>query len=155
MTQALFSIKRLTSYGRALTSSLLDSSSGHDLAAMSAAADPASKRGTVAGSTTDIDTIIPLLFAANPGITPNYKKMSAMDSHGRTASAMEHKFRKWRALGRDILAAHPEEMNTDKAVGEPAKTKRPRTPKTENGHKKTSGRDVDDQEDVETKAKVK
>lgn len=60
-------------------------------------------------------------------MTPNYAKMSAMDEHGRTASALEHKFRKWRQMGREILAAHPEEAGTDKVVGQPAKTKNPRS----------------------------
>ena len=85
------------------------------------------KRGTGAGSTSDIDSVIPLLFATMPGMTPNYNKMSAMDEHGRTASALEHKFRKWRQMGREILAAHPEEAGTDKVIGQPAKTKNPRS----------------------------
>ena len=125
---------------------------------MSATASSATKRAAGADSTADIDTIIPLLFAANPGITPNFKKMSAMDSHERTAVALEHKFRKWRQAGRDILAAHPEEAMTDKAVGEPAQTKKPRTPKAAGGGKKNVDADDEDDDDDEegggTKAKA-
>ena len=101
----------------------------------------AAKRNTGAGTTGDIDTILPLLFAANPSITPNYKKMSAMDSHGRTAAALEHKFRKWRQIGREILAAHPEEAGKDHAVGQPAQTKTPRTPKKQGNKNDREGED--------------
>ena len=114
-----------------------DTNCGPCSSIMSNNANSSQKRGAGAGSTSDVDTVIPLLFAANPGIAPNYKKMSAMDSHGRTAVALEHKFRKWRAAAREILAAHPEEAGTDKVVGEPAKAKKPRVSKATNGHKKT------------------
>lgn len=102
------------------------------------------KRGAGAGSTSDIDTIIPLLFAGSPGIIPNYNKMSALDEHGRTASALEHKFRKWRQVARDILAAHPEEAGSEKVVGQPNKTKNPRSSKK--GKQANGGAMVDDDE---------
>ena len=102
------------------------------------------KRGAGVGSTSDIDTIIPLLFAANPTVAPNYKKMSAMDEHKRTASALEHKFRKWRQVGRDILAAHPEEAESDKAVGQPAQAKKPRTPTKQVNGSKQNDNDSED-----------
>ena len=82
---------------------------------------------------------------------PNYKKMSALDDHGRTAAALEHKFRKWRHISRDILAAHPEEAGTDQAVGQPAQPKKSRSPK-----KQISGpnNNNDDSEDEASKPKV-
>ena len=58
---------------------------------------------------------------------PDYKKMAAVDEHGRSAYALEHKFRNWRHAGRKILEAYPEE------AGDPEKTKKPRTPKKANG----------------------
>ena len=85
------------------------------------------KKGAGAGSTTDIDTLMPLLFAVHPEVKPNYKKMSAIDEYKRTAAALEHKFRKWRHKGVEIAAAHPEECSTKELVGTPAKTKMPRT----------------------------
>lgn len=45
--------------------------------------------------------------------------MSEMDPQGRTASALEHKFRKWRQAGKQILETYPVEAggpsNTSKA----------------------------------------
>lgn len=87
------------------------------------------KRGAGPGSTSDIDTILPLFFAAHPEVRPNYKKMSAIDEHNRTPAALEHKFRIWRHKAKEIAAKYPEECATKELVGEPAKTKTPRTPK--------------------------
>ena len=52
----------------------------------------------------DANSFMPLLFAAHPEVVPNYKRMAAMDDQGRTASALEHKFRAWRQDGKKILA---------------------------------------------------
>ncbi len=50
------------------------------------------------------DTLIPLILAAHPGIKLDYKKMSALDGI-KTASSLEHRFRKYRARGQEILVA--------------------------------------------------
>ncbi len=112
-----------------------------------------SKRGT----TTDADNIVPLLFAANPGIIPNYKKMSAMDSEGRTTSALEHKFRKWRQTAKEILAAHPEEAASTEAVGKPTEPKKKRAPAkgVKGGMQATADEDEDDEEETPSKANSK
>ena len=52
----------------------------------------------------DANSFMPLLFAAHPEIVPHYKRMAAMDDKGRTASALEHKFRNWRQEGKKIAA---------------------------------------------------
>lgn len=51
---------------------------------------------------TALDDMIPLLLAANPGLTVNYKQMAALDKQKRTYSSIEHKFRKWRAIAKEI-----------------------------------------------------
>lgn len=99
------------------------------------------------GVSNDADSIMPLLFATigNPAIS--FKKMAAMDEHGRTESALEHKFRKWRQKGRDIAAANPEHAGP--AAASP--TKKPRAPpkKAANSKTKESSEqaDVGDEED--------
>ena len=75
---------------------------------MSAQDKNAAKRGPGTGSTSDIHTIIPLLFAAHPQLMPDYRKMALLDDYGRTNYALEHKFRKWRIASRRILEDHPE-----------------------------------------------
>ncbi|KAG8530802.1 uncharacterized protein KY384_004159 [Bacidia gigantensis] len=74
------------------------------------------------GAPPDLDAIIPLLFAAHGDWVPNYKTMALLDKEKHTASALEHKFRKWRQTGREIAAQHPE-------VVVDAKAPKPRTPK--------------------------
>lgn len=66
-----------------------------------------SPRGKPAAAT-DVDSIMPLLFATigNPSIS--FKKMAAMDPENRTESSLEHKFRKWRQKGREIAEKNPE-----------------------------------------------
>ena len=49
------------------------------------------------------DDVIPILIAANPGLTLNYKQMTALDLQHRTYSSWEHKFRKWRAKAKEIM----------------------------------------------------
>ena len=68
--------------------------------------------------TNDANSVLPLLFAAHPDIIPNYRRMAALDSAGRTHSALEHKFRIWRQEGRKILASNGnDELATNKANG--------------------------------------
>ena len=88
------------------------------------------KAKAAVGSTADIDSMMPLLFAAHPGLIPAYKRMAELDPHGRTYSQMEHKFRKWRKDGEQILAEHPEIAEALKAGGEAPKK---RAPKGANG----------------------
>ena len=64
----------------------------------------------------DANTFMPLLFAAHADIVPNYKRMAAMDDQGRTASALEHKFRTWRQEGRKILAQKGSAVESAKAI---------------------------------------
>lgn len=61
------------------------------------------------------DDIIPVLLAANPGLTLNYKQMAALDPQNRSYSTWEHKFRKWRASAKIIADG------TAKATGESSK----------------------------------
>ncbi|MDI1492113.1 MAG: hypothetical protein OHK93_003325 [Ramalina farinacea] len=42
-----------------------------------------SPRGTAASSGDDIGTVVPLLFATNPGIVLDYYEMSSMNQRGR------------------------------------------------------------------------
>lgn len=61
------------------------------------------------------DDIIPVLLAANPGLSLNYKQMAAMDPQNRTYCTWEHKFRKWRATAKSIADG------TAKDIGESSK----------------------------------
>ena len=92
---------------------------------MSAAA---SARGKVTAPT-DVDSIMPLLFATigNPAIS--FKKMAAMDAEDRTESSLEHKFRKWRQMGREIAEKNPEHAGSFTAVT----PKKPRAAPAKNG----------------------
>ena len=92
--------------------------------------------GTGPGSTSDIDSIIPLLFAAHPNLMPDYKKMAALDDHGRSNYALEHKFRKWRNASREIVEKHPE-VALDTPGPTPRKGRKPRTPNGANGDDET------------------
>ncbi|MCJ1363449.1 hypothetical protein MMC16_002556 [Acarospora aff. strigata] len=50
------------------------------------------------------DILIPILIATNPDIKLDYKKMSALDGT-KTAASFEHRFRKYRARAKEIVAA--------------------------------------------------
>ena len=111
---------------------------------MSDTTNTAAKGGKKAAST-DADGIMPVLFATigNPPI--NFKKMAAMDEEGRTASSLEHKFRKWRQQGREIAEKYPEHAGPvsnagSKRGGGPAK-------KETSGKGKSKQVDVGDEED--------
>lgn len=53
------------------------------------------------------EDLIPLLIASIPGrITLNFNRMKELDPHGRTASSLEHKFRRYKAAAKDILDAN-------------------------------------------------
>ena len=82
--------------------------------------------------TYDMDSLMPLLFATigNPSI--NYNKMAAMDTQGRTYSALEHKFRKWRQEGRNIAEQNPEHAGTFTAAT-PKKPRQTAAKKDSNG----------------------
>lgn len=70
------------------------------------------------------DDVIPILLAANPGLTLNYKKMAALDPQQRTNFSWEHKFRKWRASAKDIAdgtaKANDESSKDAGETGDPA-----------------------------------
>lgn len=110
---------------------------------MSAAA---SARGK-ATAPTDVDSIMPLLFATigNPPIS--FKKMAAMDAENRTESSLEHKFRKWRQLGREIAEKNPEHAGSFTAVT-PKKPRAAPVKKGANGKSMGNQPDVGEEEDA-------
>ncbi|KAK4696409.1 hypothetical protein P7C71_g1494, partial [Lecanoromycetidae sp. Uapishka_2] len=97
-------------------------------------------------ATNDIDSIMPLLFATigNPPI--NFKNMSAMDTEGRSASALEHKFRKWRQKGREIAEANPNHAGTMATTAGTTPTKRPSAKKNGNEKGKAKQADIGEEE---------
>ena len=64
---------------------------------MSSSVDP------TASTTSAEDLLIPILIASNPGMKLDYKTMSALDGT-KTASAFEHRFRKYKARAQEIIA---------------------------------------------------
>ena len=97
------------------------------------------------------DDVIPVLLAANPGITLNYKQMMALDPQHRTYSSWEHKFRKWRAKAKDIAngtaKANGESSKDTNDTGgntnsEPATAVEPKTPSSLEVHGSNDGDDV-------------
>lgn len=94
-----------------------------------------SPRGKPAAAT-DVDSIMPLLFATigNPSIS--FKKMAAMDPENRTESSLEHKFRKWRQVGREIAEKNPEHAGSFTA----ATPKKPRAPAAKSGANGKAGK---------------
>lgn len=65
------------------------------------------------------DDLMPLIIAAND-VKFNYKAMAAMDPHGRTVSALEHRVRNFRQAAKALAAAAQEKENggaNDKAGG--------------------------------------
>lgn len=72
------------------------------------------------------EDLIPLLIASIPGrVTLNFKRMKELDPHGRTASSLEHKFRKYKAAAKEILDADggkPTEGGTSSAKITPTPT---------------------------------
>ena len=67
---------------------------------MSAASSPESKRRGSTSATED--DIIPLIIAGNPGLVLNYKQMAARSKGKYTWSSLEHKFRKWKAVAKEL-----------------------------------------------------
>lgn len=107
---------------------------------MSAAASPRGK-----ATATDVDSIMPLLFATigNPAI--NFRKMAAMDAESRTQASLEHKFRKWRQTGREIAEKNPEHAGTFTATT-PKKPRAAPVKKGVGGRNKGKQPDVGDEE---------
>ena len=98
---------------------------------------------------------MPLFFAAHADVIPNYKKMAEMDDQGRTAFALEHKFRAWRHQGRAILEAKdtesPGTAAPKKAAALPKATLK-MTPTSAKGPKPENTRvDEDDDSDAASK----
>lgn len=89
---------------------------------------------------------MPLLFATigNPSIS--FPKMAAMDDEGRTASSLEHKFRKWRQQGREIADKHPEHAAAA-PTNATKKTRAPAVKKEASGKGKGKQAGVGDEED--------
>ncbi|KAL8746421.1 MAG: hypothetical protein Q9190_001558 [Brigantiaea leucoxantha] len=54
----------------------------------------------------NLDDVMPLLFAAHPDFVPKYKIMTALDEKHRSESSFEHRFRKWRQEGRKLVEAN-------------------------------------------------
>lgn len=104
----------------------------------------ASPRGK-ATATTDVDSIMPLLFATigNPAIS--FRKMAAMDAEKRTEASLEHKFRKWRQTGREIAEKNPERAGTFTATT-PKKPRAAPVKRRVNGGNKGKQPDVGDEE---------
>lgn len=109
---------------------------------MSATATPRAKAGA---APTDVDSIMPLLFATigNPAIS--FKKMAAMDPENRTESSLEHKFRKWRQMGREIAEKNPEHAGSF-AVATPKKPRAAPAKKGASGKVNSKQPDVGDEE---------
>lgn len=65
------------------------------------------------------DDTIPLLLAANPGLTLNYKQLAALDPEHRTYYAWEHKFRKWKARAKELVEINAQANGeSSKAAGD-------------------------------------
>lgn len=79
----------------------------------SAVTKPTTPTKSAANQTAGSDEIIALYLAAHGHPVINYKQMAAMDLQNRTASAFEHKFRKWRARAKELSEEHE---NSDKVV---------------------------------------
>ena len=76
---------------------------------MSEEANPKGKGSKVpANATTGADSIVPLLLATIGNPIIDFRKMATMDELGRTESSLEHRFRKWRQKGREIVLENPE-----------------------------------------------
>lgn len=79
------------------------------------------------------EDLIPLLIASIPGrITLNFNRMKELDPHGRTASSLEHKFRKYKAAAKEILDADGGKATEDgnsnaKTTPTPTPTKKRKT----------------------------
>ena len=126
-------------------------------AAMSAASSPESKRRGSTSATED--DIIPLIIAGNPGLVLNYKQMAACSKGKYTWSSLEHKFRKWKAVAKELHADNVEgaEGGAASSTVETAKkrqaakplAKRPRAPK-----KATQDQDSEDEEEEGKKTKA-
>ena len=68
----------------------------------------AATKGRKSSVGTDADSLVPLLLAALGNPLVNFRIMASLDDEGRTQNSLEHKFRKWRQLGREIVEKHPE-----------------------------------------------
>ncbi len=104
-------------------------------------------KATAAESKYDVDNLIPLIFATLGNPTINYKIMAALDPHGRTEAAFQHRFRTWRKEGLALADANPE-MAIPTASA-PAKKRTPAAKKDANGNGKGKAKqsDVGDEED--------
>lgn len=123
------------------------------LATMSSPPGPTSPtKGRGSAAPTE-DELILLLLAANPKIALNYKGMAALSGGTRTASSLEHRFRKLKVQARGIKEEHDrahgiegdDEKDGKAAVAKPVAkpvAKRARTTVKEAGH----GSDADEEE---------
>ena len=104
-------------------------------------------KGGKAGGPATADSIMPLLFATigNPSIS--FPKMAAMDPEGRTASALEHKFRTWRQKGREIAQANPDHAGNQTPTAKGKKRAPAKKAVGRVSNKETDGDDEEEQED--------
>ena len=80
------------------------------------------------------DDLIPLLIASNQtGLALNYNRMAALDPHGRTYAALEHKFRKFKARAKEILDAEGTGEGNGGAGKAEAKKRKTRGDAVQNG----------------------
>ena len=68
----------------------------------------AAAKGRKSSVGTDPDSLMPLLLASLGNPTISFRIMATMDEEGRTQSALEHKFRNWRKIAREITEKHPD-----------------------------------------------
>lgn len=69
---------------------------------------PASKKANSDTAKYEIDNVIPLLLATQGNTGFSFKLMAALDDAGRSEFAWQHRFRRWKAAAKGIIAAHPE-----------------------------------------------
>lgn len=92
----------------------------------------------------DADSMIPLILATLGNPPTNYKIMAALDPHGRTESAFQHRFRSWRKEALALTEANPEIAVN--AVSTPGKKRVPVTKKNGNGKGNAKQTDVGGEE---------
>ncbi|MCJ1370324.1 hypothetical protein MMC20_001537 [Loxospora ochrophaea] len=128
----------------------------------SAQATPASKRGKTTSE--DSASLIPLILAVNPNISLDFKAMSAL-SGTLTPSALEHRFRKFKAeakalreaKGGSIEGLEPVQTKNPRArkeKGGETRVAQPKTKKRKNADDKEGSNEDEAPEKPEKKAKV-
>ena len=108
------------------------------------------KRGGASDTKYDIDNVVPVLLAAlgNPAV--NYKAMAAVDNLQRTEFAWQHRFRRWKSVANDLLAANPDVAGV--ATVATAKRTPAKNARTVKGGTRSTNGGVSDDDNEETSA---